>query len=106
MLLAKCIASREKFLGRAVTKGSVLYVNLEDSEAKVKQRELAQGWERDLPIYWLDRFKLSETAFLRDLAEELDVRLVVLDTLSRIRDDNLQESSAEISRYLGCVLKL
>jgi len=100
MLLAKCIASGENFLGRVVTQGSVLYVNLEDSEAKIKQRQLAQEWELNLPIYWLDRFKLSETQYLRELAEELDVRLIILDTLSRIRDDGSQETSAEISRYL------
>ncbi|PIG90830.1 AAA family ATPase [Gloeocapsopsis sp. IPPAS B-1203] len=100
MLLAKCIATGENFLGRVVTQGAVLYVNLEDSEAKIKQRELAQEWSTDVPIYWLDRFKLSETAHLRELAEELDVRLIILDTLSRIRDDGSQETSAEISRYL------
>lgn len=100
MLLAKCIATGENFLGRVVSQGTVLYVNLEDSEAKIKQRELAQEWSTDVPIYWLDRFKLSEIAHLRELAEEYDARLIVLDTLSRIRDDGLQESSAEISRYL------
>ncbi|MBE9193264.1 AAA family ATPase [Gloeocapsopsis crepidinum LEGE 06123] len=100
MLLAKCIATGENFLGRVVTQGAVLYVNLEDSEAKIKQRELAQEWSTDVPIYWLDRFKLSETAHLREIAEEIDARLIILDTLSRIRDDGSQETSAEISRYL------
>lgn len=100
MSLARCVATGEKFLGRACTQGAVLYVNLEDSDAKIKQRELAQQWDFDLPIYWLDRFKLSEVADLKELAEELDVRLIVLDTFSRIRDDERQESSAEISRHL------
>lgn len=54
MALARAVAIGDKFLGRPVTQGNVLYVNLEDSEAKIKQRELAQEWEQNLPIYWLD----------------------------------------------------
>lgn len=100
MLLTKAVATGDKFLNRPCTQGSVLYVNLEDSEAKIKQRALAQGWGEDLPIYWLDRFKLWQLPDLRRLAQELDVRLIVFDTLSRIREDGIQESSAEISQLL------
>ena len=101
MLLAKCVATGDKFLGRVCTQGSVLYVNLEDSTAKVKQRQLTQQWSTDVPVYWLDRFQLSQAAFLRELVESLDIKLVILDTLSRIRDDGLQEISAEISKVLA-----
>lgn len=100
MLLAKCVATGDKFLGRNCTQGTVLYVNLEDSPAKVKQRQLSQGWDTNVPVYWLDRFKLSETAYLREFVEKMDVRLVILDTLSRVRDDGFQEVSAEISKVL------
>lgn len=100
MTLAKCVASGENFLDRPVTQGGVLYVRCEDALVKIKQRELAQGWDENLPVYWLDRFKLSQVEHLRELAEELDVRLIVLDTLSRIRDDSVTESSAEMSRVL------
>lgn len=37
---------------------------------------------------------------LRAIAEELNIRLIVLDTLSRIRDDSKQETSAEMSKVL------
>nr|MBW4474075.1 AAA family ATPase [Stenomitos rutilans HA7619-LM2] len=100
MLLAKSVATGESFLDRPVTQGVVLYVRCEDAPVKIKQRQLAQGWAEDIPVYWLDRFKLSETSQLRELAEELDARLIVLDTLSRIRDDGTTESSAEMSRVL------
>lgn len=100
MLLAKSVATGESFLDRPVTQGAVLYVRCEDAPVKIKQRQLAQGWAEDIPVYWLDRFKLSQTTHLRELAEELDVRLIVLDTLSRIRDDGTTESSAEMSRVL------
>lgn len=100
MLLAKSVATGEKFLGRAVTQGNVLYVNLEDSEARIKQRQIAQGWSTNVPIHWLDRFKLSECDQLRAIADQMDARLIVLDTFSRIRDDTSNESSAEISKYI------
>jgi replicative DNA helicase len=100
MLLAKSVATGESFLDRPVTQGAVLYVRCEDAPVKVKQRQIAQGWAEDVPVYWLDRFKLSETSQLRELAEELEARLIVLDTLSRIRDDGTTESSAEMSRVL------
>lgn len=100
MLLAKSVATGESFLDRPVTQGAVLYVRCEDAPVKIKQRQQAQGWGEDIPVYWLDRFKLSETSQLRELAEELDARLIVLDTLSRIRDDGTTESSAEMSRVL------
>ncbi|KAM3092708.1 AAA family ATPase [Phormidesmis sp. 146-12] len=101
MTLAKAVASGGKFLDRPVTQGSVLYVNLEDSETKVKRRQIAQGWGEGLPVYWLDKFKLSELDHLREIAEGIDdLRVIFLDTFSRIRDDGNKESSAELSRVL------
>lgn len=101
MNLAKAIAEGGKFLDRPVTQGSVLYVNCEDSEAKVKERQVSQGWDADAPVYWLNRFKLSELDNLIEVAKEIDdLRLIILDTLSRVRDDNCNESSADLSRVL------
>ncbi|MGG6266288.1 AAA family ATPase [Leptolyngbya sp. AN03gr2] len=104
LTLAKAIATGGTFLDRPVTQGSVIYVNCEDGETKVKYRQTAQGWEQwgyDLPVYWFDEFKLSELDDMRELIEELgDVRLLVLDTLSRVRNDNAKESSSEMGRIL------
>ena len=100
MLLAKAVASGDKFLGRVCTRGNVLYINLEDSDTKIKIRQQAQGWDADLPVWWLNRFKLSQTDQLYQLAQELDIRLIILDTFSRIRDDSSLETSAEVARYL------
>jgi AAA domain len=100
MHLAYSVASGQNFLDRPVTQGNVIYVQCEDSETKTKQRAIAQGWGEGLPIYWLDKFKLSELSELIELCNELDPRLIVLDTLSRIRDDGNSESSAEMSRVL------
>lgn len=101
LTLAKAVATGSPFLDRPVTQGSVLYINLEDSPTKVKQRQIAQGWADNLPVYWMDKFKLSELNDLRELADEIpDLRLVILDTFSRIRDDNQKESSAELGKIL------
>ncbi len=101
LTLAKAVATGGNFLDRPVTQGAVIYVNLEDSPTKIKQRQIAQGWSDGLPVYWLDKFKLSELDHLIAIADELpDLRLIVLDTFSRVRDDNQKESSAELGRTL------
>jgi hypothetical protein len=100
MNIAQCVASGSNFLDRPVTQGNVIYVQCEDSETKTKQRAIAQGWDENLPVFWLDKFKLSELDELIELAKEIQPRLIVLDTLSRIRDDNATESSAEMGRVL------
>lgn len=101
LTLAKAVATGGHFLDRPVTQGSVIYVNLEDNPTKIKQRQLAQSWGENLPVYWLDKFKLSELDSLKELADEMpDLRLVVLDTFSRVRDDNQKESSAELGKTL------
>jgi AAA domain len=101
LTLAKAVATGGTLLDRPVTQGSVIYVNLEDNPTKIKQRQIAQSWGENLPVYWLDKFKLSELDSLKELADELpDLRLVVLDTFSRVRDDNQKESSAELGKTL------
>lgn len=101
MSLAKAIATGENFLDRPVMKGSVLYVNLEDSEAKLKERQQAQGWGSGLPVYWLDQFKLNELPYLIELADGIEaLRLIVLDTLSRIRCDGTSEGAAEMGMVI------
>jgi hypothetical protein len=101
LTLAKAIAQGTPFLDRPTTQGSVIYVNLEDGPTKVKIRQMRQDWAEGLPVYWLDRFKLSNLHHLKEIAQEIgDVRLVVLDTLSRVRDDGLDESSSKLSGVL------
>lgn len=100
MTLAKAVATGERFLDRPVLKGPVIYVRKEDGDSKTKEREMAQGWDRGLPVAWLKKFKLSELPHLRELAEEIQPRLIVIDTLSRVKDSMVSESSAEMSQLL------
>lgn len=95
------VATGGKFLDRRCTQGSVLYVNLEDSESKIKQRQQRMEVCAGMPITWLDKFKLSELPYLIEIANEIeDLRLIIIDTLARSRDDNNEESSAKLSQIL------
>lgn len=100
MTLAHAIASGGSFLGRPTIQGPVMYVCLEDGKGKIKEREQAQGWTRGLPVAWFPKFKLGELPHLHQLAEEIDPRLIVIDTLSRAKDSDISESSAEMSQVL------
>lgn len=101
MTLAKAVATGGEFLGRPTTPGHTLYIAIEDGLAKLKEREQAQGWDRGMPVTWLPKFKLSELPHLREIAEEInDLRLIVIDTLSRVKDSNISESSSEMSQLL------
>lgn len=101
MNLAHAIAAGHKFMDRPVTQGSVLIVNLEDSEAKVKVRALSMGWDNHIPVYWLDKFKLDDFDELMEAIDGIeDLRLIVIDTLSRAKSSKISESSAEMSQLL------
>lgn len=101
MTLAHAVATGSEFLSRPTTQGTVLFVEIEDSPGKIRERQQAQGWERGLPIVWLPKFKLSELPHLAEIAAEIDdLRLIVIDTLSRVKDSNVNESSAEMSAVL------
>lgn len=107
MTLAKAIAEGGKFLDRPVTQGSVLYINLEDGEAKIKTRQTAQVWSKGLPVYWLDKFKLKELSDLAEAIEEIeDLRLIIIDTFSRVRSDGAKETGAEMGQILEPVQEM
>ena len=106
LTLAKAVATGGKFLGRPCSKGAVIYIRCEDSDSKTKEREIKQGWGEGLPVYWLDKFKLDQLPHLRELIEELDARLIVFDTLSRVKDAAVSESSAEMSQLLEPVQEM
>lgn len=100
MGLSKAIATGANFLDRPCMVGPVLYVNLEDAESKIKERVESQQWPSGTPVHWLDNFKLSQLQDLIEIIEDLQPRLVVLDTLTRIRSEGISESSAEIGLVL------
>jgi hypothetical protein len=98
--LAKSVASGQDFLGRPTEQGNVLYIIVEDDDTKLKQRMLAQEWERDLPIDFLCEFDLSEANALAGLIEQKSYRLVVIDTLTSVRSDDTEESSSNMRKVI------
>jgi hypothetical protein len=100
MGLSKAVATGSKFLDRPTMQGPVIYVNLEDADAKIKERAESQQWPEGIDVYWLDSFKLNQLQSLIEIIEEIGPRLVVLDTLSRVRSEGISESSAEIGLVL------
>jgi hypothetical protein len=100
MGLSRAVACGTKFLDRPTMQGPVIYVNLEDADAKIKERVEAQQWPEGVPVHWLDAFKLSQLDDLIEIIEDIQPRLVVLDTMTRIRSEGVSESSAEIGLVL------
>ena len=85
MALAHAVATGGKFMDRPCCQGSVIYVNLEDGPAKIRQRQEFQAWGEGLPIWWIDDFKLSEINELIEICHEIEPSLIILDTLSRVK---------------------
>ncbi len=98
--LARCVATGQDFMGRPTEQGKVLYIIVEDDDTKLKQRMIAQEWERDLAIDFLGEFDLSETEQLAHLIEQEHYRLVVIDTLTSVRSDDTEESSSNMRKVI------
>ena len=101
--LAKAIAGGGEFLGRPCRQGKVIYVNIEDSRTKVKRRLMAQDWSEAEAknVFEINKFSLDQLPELEEIIKIEQPRLVVLDTLSRIRKDGYCESSAEMANAIS-----
>lgn len=98
--LVNAVASGQEFMGRPTQQGTVIYVNVEDGDAKLKERVIAQGWDDNHPVYWLTEFSLNEWDQLLAIANDLQPKLIVIDTLTSVRDDDGDENSSKIANLL------
>jgi 5S rRNA maturation endonuclease (ribonuclease M5)/transcription antitermination factor NusG len=98
--LVNAIATGKEFMDRPTQQGDVIYVNVEDGDAKLKERVIAQGWDVNAPVHWLTEFSLSEWEKLLAVCEEIKPKLLVIDTLTSVRDDEADENSSKISNLL------
>lgn len=98
--LVEAVASGKEFLGRPTQQGDVIYVNCEDGDSKLKERVLAQGWNANIPVYWLTEFNLSEWYKLLEVCEEIKPKLLVIDTLTSVRSDDTDENSSKVANLL------
>lgn len=98
--LVNAVAGGHEFMGRPTQQGTVIYVNVEDGDAKLKERVVAQGWDTNTPVYWLTEFSLNEWDQLLAIANQLQPKLIVIDTLTSVRDDDGDENSSKIANLL------
>lgn len=101
--IAKAVASGGEFLGRPTKQGKVLYINMEDSQGKVKRRLIAQEWseEEARNVTEINRFTLDQIVHLEEIIKEEKYSLVVIDTLSRVRRDGYSENSSEMANAIA-----
>lgn len=90
--IAQAVAAGGVALGERVEAGPVLYLALEDTERRLKERMQRQHWPRGLPVEFMRVGQFQERVGdlkdgggvkLADQIELRDYRLVALDTLSR-----------------------
>jgi AAA domain/Toprim-like len=98
--IADSVASGKDFMGRPTQQGAVIYVNVEDGDAKLKERIVAQQWNPKIPVYWLTEFSLNEWDALLAITTEIKPKLIVIDTLTSVRDDDGDENSSKIASLL------
>ena len=93
MMLDMCLAvsSGEPFLGKETRKCEVLYFSLEDREVRLQSRLLELGKVPPPGMHFCLERKSLEEGFISDLVDTLnehpDIRLVIIDTLQKIRGD-------------------
>lgn len=88
---AQAIAAGGYVLGKKVDAAPVLYLALEDSPRRIKERMTSQGWKKGLPVDFLHVGDMNQIGMLHEggaekLQEGMRIKgykLVVIDTLSR-----------------------
>lgn len=92
-------ASGDVMLHRPLQAGPVLYLALEDSPRRVQGRMRMQRWP-DCPnvVFCMERWTIEQ---LRQQIPARQVKLVIIDTLSRFLGDADQMDIADMTRELG-----
>lgn len=90
LALADAVASGSTFWGYNVTAGSVLYMALEDSKARLQKRLRAIGSRMTENLHMVVRNTMTlDTGLINQLSswimEHPDTRLIILDTLQRVK---------------------
>lgn len=90
--MAKAVSSGESILDHEVTKGSVLYLALEDSKRRLQKRMEKQGWPEGLEVEFMTLPEFLQlikdlhgegSEKLAQIIEKGKFKLVIIDTLSR-----------------------
>ena len=85
------VANGMPFLGRTTQKSGVLYLALEDSERRLKQRmnKLLNNGQAPSNLYFLTKAGTLDTGLIDQLKEQLrekpDIKVIIIDTFQKIR---------------------
>lgn len=101
--LAGCVASGRPFLGREVSKGSVLYFDLEQAEQLRRERLRIMMPEPPESLYFINRAPIIgegfETALNGYLDAIPDTQLVIIDVMDMVADDQKRNESPKKHAY-------
>lgn len=92
--LAINVAQGYQFLGRKTEKGGVLYLALEDSERRIKNRmeKLLKGAKAPKNLYFLTKAKTLDMGLIDELDDQIkdhrDIKVIIIDTFQKIRSLN------------------
>ena len=99
--LSVCVAQGKHFLGREVEQGAVLYLALEEQPGRVYNHFKTIGVKKGDPLYLISgRFQVPYDrvmASLRHHMESKDIKLLVVDTISRMP----KERRLDMNDYVG-----
>lgn len=102
--IAQAVATGGVALGERVQRGNVLYLALEDSLCRIRERGKLQGMPPNAAVAFADRWDALMMGGLATLQAELDrtrPRLVVLDTFSRVAGNADQQDVSEMTAILA-----
>lgn len=107
--VAHAVATGGKVFGTDVERGRVLYLALEDSPRRLKERCSKQGIPHDANITFLTNYEPLSEGGLFELTSEIGrnlYRLVIIDTLSRSIGKSDQLDPAEMTVVIGNLQRL
>jgi len=102
--IAGAVATGGMALGERVERGKVLYLALEDSWTRIRERGKLQRLPADAPVVFADRWEALGEGGLATLQTAMDQerpRLVVLDTFSRVAGRVDQQDVGEMTVILS-----
>lgn len=104
LALAVAVATGDTFWGHSTTKGSVLYLCLEDSKKRIQDRLFSSHSKMPENLFIDPRTSLTLDSGLIDAMEQWiaikpDTRLIILDTLQKVKGTQAYGQDAYASDY-------
>lgn len=109
MQIAQAVGSGNIVLNQRVSQGKVLYIAMEDSNRRFRDRLIKQGWDINADVEirtgW-KRFRNSGMDDLRKELKETDYRFCVLDTIYKLLSGNKRERDSEMEPVMSELFEL